>query len=1146
MIILTMEKRDDYSKAINNINEPHLVCAAAGTGKTKVLVDRYVEILKSGDADIDQIVAITFTEKAANEMKERIREIFNSNILGFSTDKKSLLIEKIGSAPISTVHSFCARILHDNLSSISVDPLFRILDEVEETVLRNDFIEKFLNKELKNDNISILHLLDYLDLSVIRDILNTSWSNRYEWKESFREIKSKTDRELIIEIKKRWQEYTINRLSLFLNDPGVAKSLSNINSLPGADEFDRLQQSFNTIMEAVRNIRSGRIPNSIWDNSLNTALSSRKMGTQKNWGDFLNIAREYHASLSSSWKLVKNDFMQFDEEIEKIHVSVLGSCYTLTSKMIEQYSRELSGSGMIDFSGLEIEAERFLSNGSEEAVSYTQKFKHLLVDEFQDINPIQNRIIQALKKLNPELVVFLVGDEKQSIYRFRGAEVEIFNKEKQKRKPLILDLNFRSIPPLMQFYNQFFKHVLGEKQPSFSFETNYPVAIEPFYKEDTSTVPIEFLIIKSDSEQLGTEDAKVDAGFSPILAEATFVASRIADLNGKLVVKESGKSTRSAEWKDMVILLRYRTHQSVFEAVLQKAGIQFYAISGVGFYDRREVQDVVNFLRVLLNFHDEVALIGTLRSPMFGISDLTLNRLRTEGGLFDGLKRYFKGDNDQKFELDDGEKRILAMFNDVYKELRDRISISSTAEIIRDVLSETNYLSVLVGLDDGKQCIANVRKLMDLAVEWSYPHEISTIDFIRRVQIYRSIQVREGEASLASERGNCVTIMTIHAAKGLDFPIVFVPQLSAGINYKTGRLLFHPEEGVATSLKSVFYDKESFIYSYLKKSHRLRTFAEEKRLLYVAATRARSYLVLSAIDVDNKGKSVDKSLYPLVKSFISGSENDGLYYFREKTLSELYRTYKSMTAEKATVPLTLNEKQRRQIKRMVRPIGIERKLDRITPTEFAEWVVRKSLNGEILVEASNKEDEDLPLEPLELGSLIHKAFSWCDFKNLSAFRKNVQELLRPFFLKDDEQETVISLLESWGQRILEPGNGLNKIISRSVEQEREVEIMGYIDDVLIEGKIDLLIKDCNSEYTIVDFKSDRIDGYPSDDLFLKYRAQLDLYTIVLTCWSKLPVSKHCIYFIRNGLMISTPVTERHIKKVEDQLKEFVECKSQNI
>ncbi|MFA4839094.1 MAG: UvrD-helicase domain-containing protein, partial [Candidatus Neomarinimicrobiota bacterium] len=810
----------DYQKAALAIDESLIVCAAAGTGKTTVLVNRYLEILHNRAAGIDRIAAITFTEKAANEMKERIRTELSKPEFVCTQELRSNLIDQVNLAPISTVHAFCGRMLRDNVFLLGLDPLFTISDETEEKIQRADFTERFLNDSLKSDRSQIPALLEVMELSQIDVLLNAVWNKRAECAGLMEHIRTTSDDALMQEMEILYQKITHQILSEFFDDPENKKAIAQLRALSRPKNSDKLQDCLDLIFKMESEWATDKVSIDSLKQDLKAAFDGRTKGNEKNWSGDLETVRSLRSQLGERWKAIEKNLFDLVEETERAHIRLLKNFVMLANLYIASYRQTMFVSGRIDFGSLETEAVRLLSGKSEQIRRYISRFSHLLVDEFQDINPIQHRIIELICELNPKIVTFFVGDEKQSIYRFRGSEVEIFNRLKNEQTPLRLDLNFRSVPGLMAFFNDFFPFVLGKDRPKETFEANYPVPIDPYFTERADLIPVEFLIVKDDEasgNEEETEDAIVSAdAFTSELSEATFVAGKIRELIGKPVVKIKAEPRRDAKFGDMVVLLRSRTHQLEIESMFRKFGIPFYVASGIGFYDRREVQDIVNFLKVMLNYYDEVALIAILRSPMFGVSDFTLTKLNSESGLFEGIRQYFSGTLSKPVHLESEEKALLDRFFSVYSDLQKSLSGMTTAEILTKIISVTDYLTIVGSLADGDQAVANVQKLCGLALEWSDAGNISPIDFIRRIGIYRSIEVREGEANLSSETGDAVTIMTVHASKGLDFPIVFVPFLSSKFNVNKDRLVFHPGEGLALSLKTPFDEGQSFLYKYLK------------------------------------------------------------------------------------------------------------------------------------------------------------------------------------------------------------------------------------------------------------------------------------------------------------------------------------------
>jgi len=1135
----------DYRKAASGISESLIVCAAAGTGKTTVLVNRYLEILRKHAAGIDQIAAITFTEKAANEMKERIRAELSKTDFICPQELRGNLIDQVNLAPISTVHAFCGRVLRDNVFLLELDPLFTISDETEEKIQRADFTERFLNDRLKSDNPEIPALLEVMELSQIDTLLNVVWNKRAECSDLMNHIRTTSDDTLLKEMKTLHKEITHQVLSEFFDDTENIKAIAQLRAISRPKNGDKLQDCLDLIFKAESEWKTGNIFIDSLKSDMKTAFDGRIKGSEKVWSGDLETVRNLRLQLGERWKTIDNILFDFVEETEKTQIRLLKYFVVLAGIYIDSYRQTMFASGRIDFGSLETEMVRLLSGKSEQIRRYVSRFSHLLVDEFQDINPIQHRIIELLCELNPDIVTFFVGDEKQSIYRFRGSEVEIFNRLKNKRTPLRLDLNFRSVPGLMAFFNDFFPFVLGKDQPKETFEANYPVPIDPYFKESTDSIPVEILIVKDD-ESLDNEDKTEDTivsadTFTSELSEATFVAEKIQELVGKPVAKIKAEPIREAKFGDMVVLLRSRTHQLEIESTFRKFGIPFYVASGIGFYDRREVQDVVNFLKVLLNFYDEVALITVLRSPMFGISDYTLTKFSSESGLFEGIRYYFSETLSKPVQLKSEEKIRLDRFWLVYLDLQKSLSGMTTAEILMKIISVTDYLTIVGSLADGDQAVANIQKLCGLALEWSDAGNISPIDFIRRIGIFRSIEVREGEANLSSETGNAVAIMTVHASKGLDFPIVFVPFLSSKFNVNKDRLVFHPGEGMALSLKAPFDDNQSFLFKYLKNRDGKRLKAEEKRLLYVAATRAQSMLIFSADETHQKKKNLNQSIWGVVKSYVDANSEKSLFVKHEKTTAELFEDYrKSGSAELLSVkPLKVQFPD--DIWRMIEPVRMPVMSMKTTPTRFSEFIAKRN---QFVPVAASPETDQFSISPTEIGTAIHQVFSRWNFRSMEDFLQKTGESLAPFFLSAKEKDSLSKTLSDWAMLVLQERNPLRTLLCSATEIRREVGIIGKLAGVIVEGTIDCLLRDASDSFIIVDFKSDRIGDSISETMLKKYRAQLDLYALLLKKWSGLNLTKHCLYFIRRGKIVETRVNDARLTRTERELSEFIRLQNE--
>ncbi|MCK4641430.1 MAG: UvrD-helicase domain-containing protein, partial [Candidatus Marinimicrobia bacterium] len=416
---------NDYEIAKENIEKPFIVSASAGTGKTRVLVERYVNILRKKHADIDEIIAITFTEKAAGEMKDRIRQtIRNADPSAGQNIPK--LLDKLNTAPISTIHSFCARVLQDNINEIDIDPQFRIIDEIEEAILRKEILEFFLQRKLRTNDPALLTLIRHFDLYQIKDMLNSVWQQQADCGEFLGKLHEKSVEDLHLQFKNFHEEYTLKLLKQFFNDTAVRDILERFRSFNSGSPDDILYRALMTIFKAVETVDHNCIPAELWDKSLHKAFSSTRKGRKENWGDELIVLRELVGRLKEKWNIIKDRVFPFNEDIEKQNAALMISFAGLAMEWIEHYRVGLSDKGLIDFNGLEIETERFFKRRSKAARNYANRFIHLLVDEFQDISPVQNRIFEAMVELNAKLITFYVGDEKQSIYSFQGADPSAF------------------------------------------------------------------------------------------------------------------------------------------------------------------------------------------------------------------------------------------------------------------------------------------------------------------------------------------------------------------------------------------------------------------------------------------------------------------------------------------------------------------------------------------------------------------------------------------------------------------------------------------------------------------------------------------------------------------------------------------------
>lgn len=1118
----------DYRTARERIDQSFLVSASAGTGKTRVLVERYLNILIKGDARIDEILAITFTEKAANEMKERIRRALRGSALTAAPGSASLL-DQLNAAPISTIHSFCARVLQENVEELNLDPQFRVIDEIEEKILRKERLDTFLHDEFNRPQSPILRLIEYFELYQIREMLDIVWQQQVDLYLPLAKASKQTEVRLLAQYRQHYHKHTLQLLRNAFDTPELEPVYQFMRNHHARKADDALQQAKTALLSLIAIIQSGKIPPEIADGSAGQLFDRRKKGQKGNWGGELETMREYQLKLRNIWDGIKARIFLFDEELEQWNAGLTIAFAQLALRWIETYRATLNDQAVVEFNGLEIYAERFFKSGSTAASQAARQFKHLLVDEFQDVSPIQNRILTAISALNPALITFYVGDEKQSIYRFRGAEVEIFNRYKRTMPLLYLDKNFRSVKPLNEFFNRFFDQLMSRTDCVAEYDTWYDKPVKSDDNLALDRLPVELLLLNKDAQPEPALTA-----LSETEAEFVHIVHRMKELRHRAIVKDAKtEQMRQPEWRDFTILMRSRTHQEQLERILNLAGVPYYVASGVGFYQRREVLDVTNFLRVLINGYDEMALAGSLRSPMIGMSDDNLMEIATEKGLMHGVSKVMKGEPLSENISPDTLQRFREFMN-LLDRLREKMKTLSTAELIQAILDETDYLAVLAAFPEEKQSIANVLKLIDLAVVWSGTQDISPVDYIRRVQLYQTMQIREGEANLSSELENSVTIMTIHAAKGLAFPVVVVPELAAPNKGGYQRLLSDNTDHIAFNLKTLFDDRHGYYHQYLVQNEKERDRAEEKRILYVAATRAESYLLLSGID--KKSAAADSKWSKIKAVFSAGDLN-----LREISIADVPGLLADFQAATPPPVRTLSRDQQNELEQLISPLAVQPKVKKVTPTAFAGWLGTQAEKEPLFKKFAARDllESAETLSALEIGTIIHQAFSWWDFADVNELTRFTGQLLQSYTLSPSEFQKLMALFEDWGGRLTKSENPLLKYIRKAENISREVDIYAWIGGTLIEGKIDLLLKMDAGKYIIIDFKSDHIGQRPDEAALTKYNAQLNLYALMLQQNTKLNVIKTGLYFIRNGTLHEQDITAEIIKRTRLHLLEYI-------
>jgi len=817
--------------------------AGAGTGKTQVLVEKYVDLLdKIEGLHVSNILALTFTNKAASEMKERVRESLAKN----SVSKWRNIRDEFIWAEISTFHSFCARVLREFPTETGIEPNFMVLDDLESRELLGEALDILLHSTDPSTESAMTRLLRDADAWHVREYIRELYYKRIISEEYFKNLDSKDDDAII----KDWKSYFLRPqeelASLYISKSDVIYATAELRLLSEhyrGDE-DPGMVYLRNIEPYLAYLQHAESPEAIFSAlvGLSSIKGNRRMGSAKNWDKSdLESLRSSYSILQSFFALAKPllDLKGDDEKFLGYTLSFLRDLRTVFNGYIEIAEELKRQRGAIDFNDMIFATYRLFKDHKEIVLShFHDKYRYILVDEFQDTDPTQCKIIwMILGDLSTKSEkLFVVGDPKQSIYLFRNADVTLFKETQKiiekglKGKSVPLDINFRSTPEIIRFVNYLFSRLLSESSKPWEFGYD-SIEVSDDRKEDSGSV--ELLILPPAAEnQEGPQ------------AEAEMAARRIQNLveiEKKLVYwDERGKRLplpRPVQYRDITILLQRRTNLRYFEWALQRYGIPYYVSGGLGFFEQQEIVDMFNLLRFLNNELDDVALYGILRSPYFGVPDTELYRITNSGGgsLWRRLQKY-------STQLKESNLEQTVQLLKEWLELSQREPIT---DLLYRIVRDSGIYAVYGGLENGDRFISNLEKFLQMARSTQAHGFTSLSSFVAELKILIDEVPMEGEAQVDMETGNTVKIMTVHASKGLQFPIVIIPDMGGKGTNDHPVLMIDETYGIGLKVPDPSKDYEledTFFKRLLKHDYSEKIKAERKRLFYVATTRAKDHL----------------------------------------------------------------------------------------------------------------------------------------------------------------------------------------------------------------------------------------------------------------------------------------------------------------
>lgn len=893
----------EQQKVIELRNRNILVSAAAGSGKTAVLVERIIQMLTDEEhpMDVDRLLIVTFTEAAASEMKERIRSAIETalevNPGNAHLQRQSTLIH---SAQITTIHSFCLSVIREHFHLIDMDPGFRIAEEGELRLLKQDVLSELLEECYVNQEERFMELVEKLGSGkndkklegMILQLYEYSRSypqpqkwlehcvNQYAECETYLKQEGTGEEPVFLRRALDWaQKYIEDLVELadqciriceepdgpYMYAPMLEEDRIILDKLAGAADFEELYERLSDIKWKALSRKK--------DESVDSEKRTQVQDIRKQIKDLIG-------------ELGKTYFYETPAELLLDMANAKGTMEILAelvNRFAIMFADQKQRKHLIDYNDMEQFALQILTEEkegelipSQTAREYQEQFYEVMIDEYQDSNLIQEAILTSVSTVSREKYnIFMVGDVKQSIYRFRLSRPELFmekydsySSEDSEMQKIDLHKNFRSRPEVLDGVNYIFRQIMRRDLGGIVYDEQaalYPGAeFEPMIGADgKSAYEMELLLV--DAQKTGNEFELSDNNKQ---LEVRVIAKRIKELlrTAKVTDKASGQ-LRPAEYRDIVILMRsVKGWADVVSSILAEEGIPAYIGSTEGYFGTYEISVLLDYLQLLDNQRQDLPLAAVLASPFVGLNPQQLAeiRLAAKEGFFykaaEGLAQR-AGEEEEKEEKDSLAYKLRAFYLQL-THFREMVPYTAIHELLQKIIEETGFSLYVAAMPGGERRIANVEMLVEKAAAFEGTSYKGLFNFIRYIEQLQKYDVDYGEANIADEQENTVRIMSIHKSKGLEFPIVFVAGMGKKFNTTdiTGSVIIHPEWGVG--LDAVDLQRRTKIPTFLKKTIqqeiKLENLGEELRVLYVALTRAKEKLILVGCPSQKQLKEVSE------------------------------------------------------------------------------------------------------------------------------------------------------------------------------------------------------------------------------------------------------------------------------------------------
>ena len=1144
---------EEQLQAINKRGANILVSAAAGSGKTSVLVERIITKVIEDKVDVDKILVVTFTSAAASEMKQRLLKALYKKIEEKPDDAYlQRQISLLNRANISTIHSFCLNMIKNNFYLLEMPANFRIGDTAEIEILKQEVIETIFEEKYENNDKEFLDLIrkytTYSDDQNLKDLIIKIYEysrctpNPKKWIRESAEDFNFEEKIKNEDYSNKWTDILYQDLKEAIID-SVEQLKKNKLKVEGIQALEKVYDIYEEDIQSLE-----KIDTTTWD----TMITGIK---NKTWTRYVgNIkASEGEKAIKSELgeirKNIKSKLTNIEFLSQKDAVLELNQMYptlkylaNIIEEFDSRYTEAKHEKNIIDYSDLEHLSLKLLvdENNQKTEIANKYQFDEVLIDEYQDINEVQEKILTSVSNGKN---TFMVGDVKQSIYRFRQSRPNIFidkyinykkaqkNYEKlEESTKILLYKNFRSRLEVLETTNIIFQSIMSKEFGEIEYnEEEYLNQGAEFEKNKLEDYSSELYIIDKNEEKIdgeieekteNEEDVNED---KEIIENSAYEARLIAEK-----IKEFHK--QGFKYSDMSILLRsVKSSAPVYEKELSERGIPVYSDAASEYIDSIEINTIISFLKIIDNPLQDIPLITVLRSPIIGLNDNELLEIR----LLDKERKFYKA-----LELSKNEKavRFIEM---LHKFKKDSLSMPLD-ELIWKIYMETGYFYYVRLMPGGKTRQANLKKLFETAKNYEQISFKGLFNFILFIEKITKTKNEFESAKVVGEKDDVVKIMSIHKSKGLEFPIVFVSGITKRVNESDYRTKIAYDQDLGFGIK--YIDEISEYDTISKRALKIKSFkemlAEEMRILYVALTRAKEKLVL--VGVERNAQKTKDDLKNALSQYkhINNKINPSLVakYKRMYEWIELSRIFNpTIPLKEYTVPAekyenmkieedetfdlseyvkaqTPNEEAYKRIDQMLNwQYSHQASIDEITKTSVT--ALKNNNNKKLEIKKLITDDKTDKLTPAQIGTLVHLAMQQLKDSDIDQMLENIK-------ISAIEKQELIKRKQIFENYIR---SDLFKMLQEAKEVNRETPFFMYIDSenkedkILVQGVIDLYFIDSNGNINLVDYKTDYAEK--EEELVEKYKMQLNLYSKALSKSMKKEVTNKFIYSTKFNKLI---------------------------